>query len=102
MPTPMFYLFFRLLFEAEQSTKEYIATSEPTKAINAGEKAQEKYAAAGPELNTIIELLSMAAHSTGEDEAAPGAATPPQQNENNQKITEKMLDKLIKEVILTK
>jgi hypothetical protein len=94
--------FFRLLFEAEQSTKEYIATSEPDKAISAGEEAQKKYAAAGPELNTIIELLSMAAHSSGEDAATPGAATPPQQNENNQKITEKMLDILLKEVILTK
>ena len=94
--------FFRLLFEAEQSTKEYIATSEPGKAISAGEEAQKKYAAAGPELNTIIDLLSMAAHSSGEDAATPGAATPPQQNENNQKITEKMLDKLIEAVILTK
>ena len=94
--------FFKLLFEAEESTKEYIATSEPAKAISAGEKAQEKYSAAGPELAAIINLLSMAAHSSGEDTATSAATTQAQQNENNEKITHEMLDKLIKDVILTK
>jgi len=93
--------FFKLLFEAEESTKEYIATNEPAKAISAGEKAQEKYAAAGPELNTVIDLLSIAANSSSEDKGSPESANPPQLQENEINL-DNLLDKFIKEVILTK
>lgn len=78
--------FFKLLFDAEENTKKYIATSDPDVSLKAGEQAEKDYNAAGPLLNEILSLLKIEQTETIK--------------ENKQKLSEELLDKLIKAVIL--
>jgi hypothetical protein len=98
--------FFKSLFKAEENTKKYIATSDANVALNAGNEAQKEYDNAGAFLKKIIALLKM---DTGEaapaapaqaSQAQPDTAQATQVQTENLKLTEELLDKLIKAVIL--
>jgi hypothetical protein len=98
--------FFKSLFKAEENTKKYIATSDANVALNAGNEAQKEYDNAGAFLKKIIALLKM---DTGEaapaapaqaSQAQPDTAQATQAQTENLKLTEELLDKLIKAVIL--
>ena len=98
--------FFKSLFKAEENTKKYIATSDADVALQSGNEAQKEYDNAGKLLKKIIALLKM---DTGEAEpvepaqasqAQPDTAQATQVQTENLKLTEELLDKLIKAVIL--
>ena len=77
--------FFKLLFDAEENTKKYIATSDPSVSLKAGEQAEKDYNAAGPLLKEILRLLKV--------------EQPQPVKEKIEKLSEEYLDKLVKEVI---
>ena len=98
--------FFKSLFKAEENTKKYIATSDADVALRSGDEAQKEYDNAGALLKKIITLLKMDTVQTAPAEPAqasqaqPDTAQATQVQAENLKLTEELLDKLIKAVIL--
>jgi hypothetical protein len=95
--------FFKSLFKAEENTKKYIATSDANVALTSGNEAQKEYDNAGKLLKKIIALLKMDTGQPAPADAgtqAGGTASPAQVQTENQKLSQELLDKLIKQVIL--
>jgi hypothetical protein len=88
--------FFKSLFEAEENTKKYVAVDTTgqegqTKAASYGNAASTHFDSAGKDLTVILKLLGGYATRASDQGNVP---------EDNQKLTEELLDKLIKQVIL--
>jgi len=88
--------FFTELFKAEEATKKYIATSasNPEDVVKSGDNAIKSFDKSDGLLVGLLDALAVG------DEKVKGGKGQREFSENNKKLTEELLDKMVKQVIL--